>query len=275
MSGRKNGSPLLQYVIWPLAVTLVGGTILLFLEYRTNFFFAQDEVSRSLTQTPRPTSVPRASTATPTPPTSSATPTLTQVPTNTPVPPTSTPVLPTDTPMPPLNTPITELTNVPISSPTQKLANTLSSPSPSCLTPAFFQDIWQGRPQLGCPINSLTSDFTFQTFQGGILAWQKSPNPSIIYAFFYNGRWERQVDPGGPPKPSCPEAEQTSGLGPILSFGTLWCENADWREQLGTPTSGEIDGKNNQIQNFENGTVLTIGAAGGFILYSDSHWEQF
>jgi hypothetical protein len=245
MSSRRDGNPLLQYVIWPLAVTLVGGTILLFLEYRTNFFFAQDEVSRGLTQTPRPTSVPRASTATPTPPTSSATPTLTQVPTNTRIP------------------------------PTQKPANTLSSSSPSCLTPAFFQDIWQGRPQLGCPINSLTSDFTFQTFQGGILAWQKSPNPSIIYAFFYNGRWERQIDPGGPPKPSCPEAEQTSGLGPILSFGTLWCENADWREQLGTPTSGEIDGKNNQIQNFENGTVLTIGAAGGFILYSDSHWEQF
>lgn len=150
-----------------------------------------------------------------------------------------------------------------------------NTPIPSCPTPTFFQDIWKMHPQLGCPTNASTSDFTLQEFERGILAWQKSPSPSTIYAFYHNGRWERQTDPGGPPRPSCPEAEQTNGLGPISSFGTLWCEPWNWKEQLGTPTSGEYDGKNNQIQDFEKGTILTVGAAGGFILYSDSHWEPF
>lgn len=145
----------------------------------------------------------------------------------------------------------------------------------TCSTPTYFQDSWKAYPKLGCPTNAFISDFTFQTFEGGVLAWQKSPSPSTVYALFYNGRWQRQTDPGGPPNPSCPEAEQTGGLGPIFGFGTLWCEIISWREQLGMPINAEKDGKNNQIQNFENGTMLTIGAAGRFILYSDSHWEQF
>jgi hypothetical protein len=107
------------------------------------------------------------------------------------------------------------------------------------------------------------------------LTWQKSPVPSTIYAFFNDGRWERATDPGGPPSPSCPEARETGGLGPILGFGTLWCNNADWRARLGTPTTGENDGKSNQIQNFESGTVMTVGAAGGFVVYSDGRWESF
>jgi hypothetical protein len=122
----------------------------------------------------------------------------------------------------------------------------------------------------------MTSDFTFQKFERGVLLWRKSPAPSIIYAFYYNGgRWESIKDPGGPPAPSCPEAEQTDGLGPIFSFGTVWCDPWNWKDQLGQPLDKEQDGKNNPIQAFENGTALTAGGAGGFILYSNSSWEQF
>jgi hypothetical protein len=175
-------------------------------------------------------------------------------------------------------TPSPPPTNTPTHTPEQPTIDTPTpSPAPTsaCPTPSYFQDVWEMHPQLGCPINALTSDFTFQTFEKGILAWQKSPTPSTVYAFYDNGRWERQIDPGGPPHPSCPEAEQTNGLGPIFSFGTLWCEPWNWKEQLGMPKDREKDGKNNRIQNFENGTILTIGSASGFILYSDSHWEPF
>jgi formylglycine-generating enzyme required for sulfatase activity len=49
-----------------------------------------------------------------------------------------------------------------------------SAPSLSCPIPTFFQSVWELHPQLGCPTSSLTSDFTFQTFERGFLAWQKN-----------------------------------------------------------------------------------------------------
>lgn len=148
-----------------------------------------------------------------------------------------------------------------------------SIPTPSCPVPNFFENVWRSHSQLGCPTNSMTSDFTFQYYERGIMAWQKSPSPSTIYAFFNDGRWEQQTNPGGPETPPCREA-QIIGR-PIRGFGTLWCNNQSWRERLGVPTSDENDGKNNQIQIFQNGTVFTVGTAGGFILYTNSRWERF
>jgi len=209
-------------------------------------------------------------------PTDTSIPQLTHTSTPTPIPPDA----PTSTGIAtatPSNTPTSTDTATATSTKIPTSTNTATpskTPTSSCPSPTFFQDEWKTYPQLGCPTDALTSDFTFQTFEGGILAWQKSPNPSTIYALFYNGRrWERQIDPGGPSQPSCPEAEQTGGLGPIFGFGTLWCEL--WKEQLGMPNDQEIDGENNQVQNFENGTILTIGEAGRFILYSNSQWEKF
>jgi hypothetical protein len=186
---------------------------------------------------------------------------------------TSTPE-PPQTPSPaPLDTSTTEPTRTPTTpSNTPTPTSTLA---PVCPSPHYFQDVWKIHPKLGCSINASTSDFTFQTYEKGIMAWQKSPAPPMVYAFYNNGNWERQTDPGGPPTPSCPAAEQTNGLGPIFGFGTLWCEPWNWKDGLGLPTDREIDAKNNQIQNFENGTILTIGEAGGFILYSDGQWERF
>jgi hypothetical protein len=149
----------------------------------------------------------------------------------------------------------------------------IPTPTQSCVSPTYFESVWRTHPQLGCPTNSLTSDFTFQYYQKGIMTWQKSPSPSTIYAFFNDGGWERQTNPGGPETPPCPEAQMIGR--PIRGFGTLWCNNQNWRERLGVPTSDENDGKNNQIQIFQNGTIFTVGAAGGFVLYSNSRWEKF
>jgi len=166
-----------------------------------------------------------------------------------------------------------------ISNPTVNPTSTASPPPPlpsptqSCVSPTYFESVWRTHPQLGCPTNSLTSDFTFQYYQKGIMTWQKSPSPSTIYAFFNDGGWERQTNPGGPETPPCPEAQMIGR--PIRGFGTLWCNNQNWRERLGVPTSDENDGKNNQIQIFQNGTIFTVGAAGGFVLYSNSRWEKF
>lgn len=145
---------------------------------------------------------------------------------------------------------------------------------PACPPPRYFGDVWQAQPQLGCSSTALTSDFTFQVFAGGIMAWQKSPGPATIYVLFNEGRWERVTDPGGSPQPACPEAAQTGGLGPIFSFGKLWCENQNWRNQLGQPLAGEQAGQTNPLQNFENGTILKLDATakGVVILFADSRW---
>lgn len=62
---------------------------------------------------------------------------------------------------------------------------------------------------------------------------------------------------------------------PVRGFGTLWCNNRNWRERIGQPTSDEQVEGNKQIQTFQNGTILNIGAAGGFILYADYRWQPF
>lgn len=64
------------------------------------------------------------------------------------------------------------------------------------------------------------------------------------------------------------------GLGPIFSFGRLWCENATWRSQLRQPLAGEQAGQTNALQNFENGTILKLDATaqGTVILFSNSRW---
>lgn len=146
--------------------------------------------------------------------------------------------------------------------------------TPTCPSPQYFGDVWQAQPELGCPSTALTSDFTFQAFAGGIMAWQKSPSPATIYVLFNEGRWERVTDPGGSPQPACPEATQTGGLGPIFSFGKLWCENPNWRSRLGQPAAREQPGQTNPLQNFENGTILKLDATakGVVILFADSRW---
>jgi hypothetical protein len=190
--------------------------------------------------------------------------TPTYTPTATPTPMSTSTPTPTNTP-----TPTSPPTDTPTSTPTPT-----NTPTP-CPTPVYFQSIWETHPELGNPTECSTSDFTFQEFEGGLLIWRKSPTPATIYALYYHsGRWETQTDPGGPPVPSCSEAENT-GLGPIFSFGTLWCEPWNWKAKLGWPLEREQDGGNNLIQVFENGTVFTVGPAGEFILYSDSSWERF
>lgn len=180
-------------------------------------------------------------------------------------PPTDTAVPPTDTitptPEPATPTPSSLLTAVPL-------------PITSCLTPTFFQTIWELRPQLGCATTPLSADFTYQAFEGGLLIWQKTPPPGIIYAIFNNGTWDQLPDPGGTAGPACAEAEQNGDLGPIFGFGTVWCSNLIWRDNLGRPTLNEQAAGSNQIQQFENGQIFTVGPAGSFILYSNGRYEQ-
>lgn len=210
-------------------------------------------VTETPTWTPSPT-IASTSTAEPTL-TVTPKPTATTEPTSVPT------VSPTPSPFPPTNTPvILPATN-----------------TPRCSNPQYFLNEWQLRQELGCPVDALTSDFTYQIFEGGILTWQKLPKPSTIRVFFNDGTWQSFVDPdpNSSPQPYCSEAEQTGGLGPIYSFGILWCENDDLRARLGMPRDREQDGKSNNIQHFQSGTILTIGNAGRFILYSDGSWKPF
>jgi len=194
--------------------------------------------SPTATATLFPTAIPN--TPTPLPPTATATPTATAV-----------PPTPTNTPLPPVVAPA--------------IVN--------CPPPTFFQTIWETRPQLGCPTAVLDSDFTFQLFDGGLMVWQKEPAPSSVYALFYDGVWSKQPDPGGPAAASCPAAEANGSLGPIFGFGALWCDNGIWQSKLGAPTASEQSGGNNQIQQFENGLIFTVGPAGAFVLHNNGQWE--
>jgi serine/threonine-protein kinase len=184
----------------------------------------------------------------------------------------------TSTPLSPTNTPTTES---PTPTETLEPETLLSTPGvtpvvvTTCLRPAFFQSAWEVRPQLGCPVTAFTSDFTFQIFAGGMMAWQKRPTPSTIYAVFNDGTWQQQADPGGPPAPPCPEAEQNGDLGPIFGFGTVWCETPIWQEKLGRPTTKEQAAENNPVQQFDNGWILSVGPPGSFILYAEGRWERF
>ncbi len=199
---------------------------------------------------PRPptatqTLIPTTILDTPTPP-----PTATPTPTNTPTA-TAVPPAPTNTTLPPVVAPAVV----------------------NCPPPTFFQTIWETRPQLGCPTAVLDSDFTFQQFNGGLMVWQKDPAPSSVYALYYEGIWSKQQDPGGPAAASCPAAEAYGSLGPIFGFGALWCDNGIWQSKLGAPTAPEQSGGNNQIQQFENGLIFTIGPAGAFVLHTNGQWE--
>ncbi len=186
-------------------------------------------------------------------------------------------LIPTDVGAPPTQTPFA---NTPIA-PTAGAAAT-ASPAPSstplpatatCAPPQYYGDLSRSLPALGCATSATTSDFTYQPFQGGTLIWQKSPSPPTIFALFGSGAWASQADPGGPAGPACPEAEQTGGLGPIFGFGTLWCQNASWRQQLGNPTGGEGAAGGQAVQHFEQGFILSVGDGRILVFYSSGAWQ--
>lgn len=145
-----------------------------------------------------------------------------------------------------------------------------------CPTPIFFQNVFRVHAELGCPIRASTGDIGFQEFEHGLMIWRKHPSSPTIYALLYDARhWISIPDPGGPPGPSCSEAEQNNERGPIFGFGRLWCEPWNWKSFLGLPTDKGREAGVNQIVDFEFGTILYAGEAGGFILHSDSSWESF
>lgn len=145
-----------------------------------------------------------------------------------------------------------------------------------CPTPTYFQGVWEAHPELGCPRVASSSDLTFQSFERGLLIWRKDPRPSSIYALDSDARyWQVHPDPGGTPEPACPDAEQTSGLGPVFGFGTVWCEPWGWKAQLRRPLRKEQDSGNGRIQEFDRGLVFALMEAGGFLLHADGTWEPF
>ena len=76
------------------------------------------------------------------------------------------------------------------------------------------------------------------------MIWQKEPPQ--IYILYEGGDWKQLEDPQGPPIPSCSEGQQTGRLGPILSFGVIWC--AGEKERLGRPITAEIAFENSQVE---------------------------
>ena len=145
----------------------------------------------------------------------------------------------------------------------------------SCAAPAFFQKAYAAHPELGCPTVAAKYFFDYQEFERGVTLWHDKPMPTV-YAFYRSSRrWESVPDPGGPPHPSCQEGNTTGNLGPIFAFGTLWCAPWNWKSRLGNPTNSDSQGGPNPIQDFANGTILSSGAAGTFILYPNGIWEPF
>lgn len=65
---------------------------------------------------------------------------------------------------------------------TQAVVTVTSSPQPTvpmtptqpCPTPQFFENVWRAHPQLGCPVNSLTSDFVFRSLKEALWFGRKA-----------------------------------------------------------------------------------------------------
>lgn len=137
--------------------------------------------------------------------------------------------------------------------------------------PPFYQSLPVMYPGLDCSVKTWSSDFTLQRFERGLMIWRKEPRQ--IYVLYEGGDWKQEEDPQGPPQPSCVEAQQTGGLGPILSFGVIWC--AGEKERLGLPISGEIAFENSQVEQFEQGLAFRFGQFGYVLREEKKAWSIF
>ncbi len=140
---------------------------------------------------------------------------------------------------------------------------------PACPTPTFYRSWPDNYPSLGCPVEGWQSDFTFQWFDQGLMIWRKNPSPAQIYVLYEEGNWRGQVDPEGPRWPSCPEAGQTGELGPIFSFGLIWCEAE--MDRLGLPVTEEMASENSPVEEFEHGLAFKLGQA-DYVLFENNTW---
>jgi len=159
-------------------------------------------------------------------------------------------------------------TALPPSSPTPSPA---PSPTPPCPREAVYQALPTNYPSLGCSTDTWQTDFTLQRFERGLMIWRKSP--AQIYILYEAGNWRSEADPQGPPYPSCPEGDQTAGLGPIFSFGVIWC--AGERAQLGRPITKEIALEDSQVEQFEQGLAFGLGQYGYVLFEEDKQWTLF
>lgn len=168
-----------------------------------------------------------------------------------------------------LASPPPTVTSTPTATPTP---TPTATSTPVCATPVHHRLAPDRYPGLGCAVEAWEADFTFQRFERGLMVWRKAPSPSQIYVLYEGGAWRGLVDPKGPPRPSCPEGEATGGLGPVLSFGLIWC--AEEMERLGAPLSGEIVAEDSPVEQFQHGLAFRLDQL-GYVLYEDDRWDSF
>lgn len=101
------------------------------------------------------------------------------------------------------------------------------------------------------------------------MVWRKNPEPSQIYVLAGSGEWRNYKDPKGPPLPSCPEGEQHADLGPIYSFGLIWCEG-EWKS-LGRPLANEMAFENSPVEQFAGGLAFSLEQT-EYILLKAGQW---
>jgi serine/threonine protein kinase/formylglycine-generating enzyme required for sulfatase activity len=159
----------------------------------------------------------------------------------------------------------------PTSTPTAVPVAVVTPTSTPCASPTYYADLPAKYPNLGCAIESWQSDFTFQQFEHGLMIWRKTPAPAQIYILYENSTWHGQEDPQGSAQPACWEAEQTDGLGPIFSFGEIWC--AGEKDRLGLPLTKEIASEDSPIEQFEGGLAFTLSRS-GYVLLEDGRWTS-
>jgi len=185
VSNRGNNDSLSKKLLWPLAIAVIAGFIVLIFEYRSGFFKPPEslkQVVAVVTDTPTPapptdTSVPPTDTPTPEPPTGTPVPeptgTPTPAPSDTPTSTSTSEPINTSTPTPePTNT-APPPTDTPTSIPTPTLKPT-ATPLPPTPTPV------SGSIPFGAPDDPLSLN--------PILGWQ--PGASIA------SRYDLGLDPG-------------------------------------------------------------------------------
>lgn len=145
--------------------------------------------------------------------------------------------------------------------------------SAACPTPTYYARILLAHPDLGCAHGNYLSNLAYQTFDQGMLVWRHIPDDAFYVIFYTANRWEAlPFLPQGPDVTPCPEAQAT-GLGPFSGFGKQWCQSPDLRLRIGQPTAREQAVSPRPVQEFQHGTILDLGTAGVYILFSGNRWD--
>ncbi len=134
-----------------------------------------------------------------------------------------------------------------------------------------FGAVYQADPtlaqQLGCPLSQpLSASSATQVFERGSMLWVQGA-PSLIYALFNSGRFQRFDDTYNPnADPFSGGETPPPGLcEPVRGFGKVWRQYPNVRSDLGWALADEVGGTST-AQRFDRGQMIYLPQRGEILV---------